>query len=193
MKSEKPLIQYAGLSFDSNEEREFHWWCEEAKEDGLLRSFSYHPESFELSKSVWVDVVKQMKTKLKPDKMFLLHDHEYTPDYQLWFNTRLLESRLKVLKSSCIQDVLMGTTIGTLYEVWVDVKGGYSTFDDGRTFSINVKWMWQAYKLYMNKVIPKQHFKQFWLPERAKWTEKTRELKTPYIGLRNRDGFWNAC
>jgi hypothetical protein len=86
----------------------------------------------------------------------------------------------------------MGHACETKYEVWVDVKGGFSIYHDDKSFSINVKWVWSLHRVFINKVVPKKFFAQFWLPEKARWTKKTNKQKLPYAGLRNRDGFFDA-
>ena len=47
---------YKGIVFDSVDEVEMMKWCEEAKREGFIKDFIYHPEPFLLSDSVSVKV-----------------------------------------------------------------------------------------------------------------------------------------
>lgn len=195
MKIDKPSIVFDGKTFDSQEELEFYWWCQEAEEDGLLRSFEYHSETFELAPKASIIVERRLKTKTKSVEKHLLREHVYTPDFRLMFSHGLfVRGLVRALKAGCLQDVLVGDLLkdGRTYEVWVDVKGGFSIYHDDKSFSINVKWVWHQHKVFINKVVPAKFFSTFWVPERARYTSKTKKLKSAYAGIRLRDDYWRA-
>jgi hypothetical protein len=55
---------------------------------------------------------------------------------------------------------------------WIDVKGGYSIYNNHREFAINQKLMMQVYGIYVQKVEPIKLFKRLgWYPDRYRWTD----------------------
>jgi hypothetical protein len=158
--SKKPT--YNEIQFDSPEEREFYWWCEEAIDIGVIWSYEYHPEPIELSLPV------------KVGKRSLLRSHSYTPDYLLYAEG----------------------TIDPFYPktglIYVDVKGGFSLYNNHREFSINQKWIYQKHGTYINKVVPEKFFKKMWVPEKARLTEKTQKVRKKYEECRTVEEFRNG-
>lgn len=154
------VITYNGITFDSPEEREFFWWLEEAQELGLVESFVYQPPPFELLPAVKMDITVQLKTKTKVVPKTILRPHHYTADYLIY--------PLKELK-------LLGKE-----PFYVDIKGGFDLYHNEREFSINQKWMWDKFGVYVNKVVPRAWFAQYWVPDKARFTEKTGKLRKCY-------------
>ena len=153
------VITYNGITFDSPEEREFFWWLEEAQELGLVESFVYQPPPFELLPAVKMDITVQLKTKTKVVPKTILRPHHYTADYLVYPVGHL---------------PLIGTPI------WLDIKGGGNIYGNEREFSINRKWVWDKYGIYINKVVPRTWFAQFWVPDCARLTERTRKVRKCY-------------
>ena len=52
MAKKKSKPTYNDIEFDSKEEREFFWWCEEARELGILTQFRYQHPTYTLSETV---------------------------------------------------------------------------------------------------------------------------------------------
>lgn len=147
-------ITYNGIQFDSPEEREFYWWCEEALDIGLIWSFEFHPKQIELSLPV------------KVGKKSLLRAHTYTPDYLLY------------------SEGTLSPLYPTTELIYVDVKGGFSLYNNHREFSVNQKWIYQKHGVYVNKVVPETFFKQMWVPEKARLTPKTGQIRKKYAECR---------
>jgi len=147
---------------DSQEEMDFHEWLLDAERAGLVRYIKYHPWPFGLSEKVSTMVEKKLKTKTSLVEKFLLHPHEYTPDFsfewdpvvKLFFTNRIL--------------------------TWVDVKGGFGRHGDAKQFSINQKWVYQKHGIYINKVVPEKLFLKTWVPEACRYTPKKRDLIKKY-------------
>ena len=47
-----PKIVYNGIEFDSEEERLFYLYLEELKDNGFVKDYTYHVDSFVLSEPV---------------------------------------------------------------------------------------------------------------------------------------------
>ena len=164
MEKKKTKLTFDGIEFDSQEELDFFWWCQEAQTHGFIERFDYHPESYKLSARASVKVLKEMKTKTKEVDKFLLHPHEYTPDFIIYATDRF----------GVLNHKLFSLDNLTFY---IDVKGGFSIYNNEREFSLNQKWIWQAYGIFINKLVPKAFFKQNFCPGRAAVTKTGKPRK----------------
>jgi hypothetical protein len=150
--SKKP--QWNGIEFDSKEEREFFWWSEEAQRAGFIKRYDYHPEALNLFERASKPYRKELKTKSKIVDRFLLHPHDYTPDFVIYAYPRFRS----------LNHGLIAMDNETFY---IDVKGGFSIYNNEREFSINQKAVYHFYGIYVNKVIPKEFFRKTFCPARA--------------------------
>ncbi len=174
-KKKKP--EYNNIVFDSNEEIDFYKWCEEALDKGLIESFCYQPNPFKLSSRASIKVTKQLKTKTKIVDKFLLHPHEYTADFALIPSHGLIftcDDLISTLDDNCVV---------------IDVKGSFMKYHDGKSFSINQKWVFSQYGIYVNKVVPDKLFKKTFVPEKCRITEKTNKPRKKYQGFKTVDEF----
>jgi len=138
------------IQFDSREELLFYRWCKEAKNGGYINDFCYHPKPFILSERVTIRTQKQMKAKIKTVDRFLLHPHEYTPDF-------VIEPTLKLGEFKHGLEALEN-------QFYIDVNGGFNLYNNHREFSINQKWVYEKYGIFINKVEPKKFFAKTWKP-----------------------------
>lgn len=160
-------VEYKGIILDSTEEKEFYMWCEEAVEHGVISGFIYQPPSFDLSaKKVYLGG----NSKGKSVNRELLKKHIYTPDFIL-VGCDTLPLKKKYQNSNT---------------VYIDVKGGFQKHRGGQEFSVNQKWVYDKFTIYVHKVVPEEFFKATWVPEEAKWTPKRTKIQKKYIGV------WNA-
>lgn len=171
MAKSKNKPTYNEIEFDSNEEIEFYHWIQEAMEYGFIKDFSYNVKSYDLSPKVSVNIEKQLKTKTKIVSKHLLNAHIYTPDFIFEVGEKfpLLEDKHGLYSPD-------GTFV-------IDVKGSFQLHDGSRSFSMNQKWMYDKYGIYVNKVIPKKFFSKTWVPEKCRFTEKTRKERACYKGI----------
>lgn len=147
------------MNLKSNEEKQFAAWLYEALHHGLVSDIKYEPKSYPLSGRVSIPVEKKLKTKTKIVDKFLLHPHEYTPDFEFVIHhTPLLNHFIK---------------IDHIENVVVDTKGSFNPHGGDRNFSVNRKWMMQVHGIYVNKVVPKKMFEATWCPVAYMFTPKT--------------------
>lgn len=141
--------------FDSPEERWFHAWCLEAKKQGMINDFTYHPKPFVLSDKVVVQVEKKLKTKTKIVDKFLLHPHTYKPDFRLDISDEFGEDLKKKLrlyyKGLC----------------YIDVKPKFAGIHNNSsvTFPITRKWLWEKHNIFVNVAVPETWFKHTFVPD----------------------------
>jgi hypothetical protein len=161
-------LTYSGIVFDSKEEIEFYQWCEEAELNNLIESFEYQPKEFILSEKKTQKVKKPLKTKVKWVDKHLLHPHIYTADFKIvpkdksydWLNKHLV--------------------VSVDGHFWIDVKGAFQLYDGARSFSINQKWIYDKFHVYINKVVPKKFFSLTFAPQNARFTPKTNKKRKIY-------------
>jgi hypothetical protein len=163
---------YNNIDFDSQEEIDFYYWLEEAKDLGLVEDWEYQPTSFELfDKAIVLKEVK-LKTKTKEVERSLLQAHKYTSDYKIWFTDEFIDKFDSKLKNI---DLLKRKV------VYIDIKGGFGSFSSHGNFSVESKWVWHKYNILVEKLIPDKFFKSTWIPENCRYTLKRKELKKKYL------------
>lgn len=174
-KNKKSEIVYDGKQFDSNEEVDFYKWCVEAKRYKIISEFFYNDKSYTLSEKKTITIEKKLKTKTKHVDKNLFHEHIYSPDFRL----------IKGERWSVIHDISnLLSTHDDETEFVVDVKGSFQLHDGSRSFSMNRKWMYDKYSIYVNKVIPDKFFKLTWLPHECRLTAKTKQPRKKYAGYK---------
>ena len=169
--TEDTMTEINTLKMDSDEERHFYEWLIEAEKAGLVSDIEYPTGSFELAERASVKVKKQLKTKTKIVDKFLFHPHKYTPDFSFTW-----------LGSNSPFFTMLGTT-------WVDVKGTFNGHGDPKQFSINQKWMFDKFGLYINKVVPVDLFRKSWVPENCRYSPKMHKPVKKYIGMKTINDF----
>jgi len=168
--------------FDSKEEWEFYNWLLEAEQHGLVSELEYQPQAYELSKPIFYKEVVQYKTKklLKEKQKIvnrtLMRGCEYTPDFR--FNVH----------NSVIQSIIKNKHTYAYNKTIVDTKGAPGTGKSGKnisyaTFPVKQKWLYQTQGIYVEKVVPENLFKETWVPEVARYTEKLRKVQKKYRGV----------
>lgn len=150
---------YNNIVFDSEDEVEMMKWCEEAKKYGFIKDYSYHPDPFLLSDSVYeyVHNTKVLKTKTVEEtkKRTLLQPCTYKPDFVL------------VEPIPVICNLFKG--VDNEKEILIDVKGSFcAQTAKVQVFSIVRKWVYQKYSKFVNKVVVKDFFGKTFVPSTAR-------------------------
>jgi len=161
---------YKGVTYDSNEEIEFLQWLEEAQMLGMVQKWIYQPKSFELCSKVTVDEMIQLKTKKKAVQRSLLQSHKYTADFKIWFTEDINKFNTELKNLNLLYNRL----------IYIDIKGGFNSRGSHSNFSVESKWVWDKYKILVEKVIPEKFFKATWVPELVRITPKRHEIKKKY-------------
>ena len=162
-------IHNVKLSCDSQEEIDFLNYCVESCNLGIFNDFEYQPQSFILS-----DAVKFKDTNNKEKTLF--REHIYTPDFKILFNGIKYKNLSTEFKIPL-------TNLSSINEIFIDVKGVFSRNDGGRSFSINQKWLYQRFKVYVYKLVPKKFFAKFGVPDSCVLTQKTKKPRTMFKGF----------
>lgn len=165
----KPV--YDGIEFDSLEEYWIYFWIGDAQKLGLIEKYKYQPRPWELSGKKTYTSIEKLKTKTKFVEKHLLHPHSYQADYALAVRPsfHLTCGKYKIHSSTNRED--------GLELVYIDVKGKFNPYHDGKSFSINQKWMHDKYGIIINKVIPDKLFKATWVPDQVRIGKSGKALK----------------
>jgi hypothetical protein len=177
-------------NFDSDEEKYFSWYLDELTTKGIILEWQYHPKEFTLSSKVQHEFIRQMKKINKPDIAFLMHPHEYKADFMIYWNPGWEGRIFMTLDSLLSLNYPFIANIGKSknpYSV-IDVKGGFvgPRNNSGVTFPLNQKWVYQKYKIYVQKIIPQQIFKETFCPDKYRITNvsgKARKIKFQIYSL----------
>lgn len=154
---------------DSDEEKEFYEWLLEAEKFGLVSEIEYHEHEFELSEKFTMKVEKKLKTKTKIVDKFLLHPHKYTPDFVFkWHGDKEL--------------FIISEQDGNCY---VDIKGSFGKWHDDKQFSVNQKWVYKEYNIFVNKVVPSDLFIKTWVPESCRLSPKLKKPRKKFVHCLN--------
>ena len=158
---------------DSQEEIDFWNWCLQAQEMGIIKEFKYQPDSFILSQGA--------KYKLSNGKdRCLFREHEYTPDFYIVIDKKYIN----------LCDELRVSDPNNDSGYYIDVKGTFQRSDGGRSFSLNQKWMYDKFKIYVHKIIPKEFFKKFGVPKKSCFTQKTNKPRKMFTGYPSMDSIF---
>lgn len=165
-------IHQQTLEVDSIEEQDFLNWLCEATNLKIILDFQYQPKTYILSESIkYINVFGKENT--------LFQEHKYTPDFKI---TLCPTINLELSKEFHIfKDQLSNKEVSVL----IDVKGMFAKNDGGRSFSINQKWMYQRYKLYVYKLVPKKFFSKFGCPKASFYTAKTKKARKNFVGCKS--------
>lgn len=159
-RKKKSKFQYKQIGFDSNQQIQMYKWLQEAVQHNIVLQFEYQPESFMLFQST------------RKDGKHLLRQHVYTTDYKVKFNPSVMEQNKELRK-------IFRHTLDQEYQ-YIDIKGGYNIWNNHSQFSINRKWVYQVYKIFVYMIQVEKLFKETWVPEQCRWTPKTKKLRKKY-------------
>lgn len=145
--------------FESKEEVYFYWWLKELEKRKLIYSIEYQPKPFQLSDKVFITWGKQLKTKVKKQSTLFLDEKTYTADFLFYWNEKLLNKLFMCFDDTIYQSYKNFPFIankskknGQYFSV-VDIKGTFDEHNMQRIFSIDQKWIFQKYRIYVQKII----------------------------------------
>ncbi|MEO1616488.1 MAG: DUF1064 domain-containing protein [Planctomycetota bacterium] len=153
-------VTYGGITFDSPDEREFYWWCEEAKANELIEDFGYQQPTFRLADPVYefIERTGAKGQKLKPKRKTVLQGITYTVDFHL-----------------------IGIRKGVAVSEFLDVKPAFTLRDSTASlFSAIRKWVYQRHSVLVFPVVPKELFGRTFAPANSLLTPKTRKPRKGY-------------
>lgn len=166
------------ISFDSKEEEMFYSWLKEAKDNGFVKEYSYHPKIYNLCEVAKVPSVSiSKKGRVKHTNRHLLNSLNYTPDFDVVFSSKFVKVFMRKLDvfdylGKHIQLCLFNDS--PEFTVIIDTKGSFvgKNNNSGITFPVKQKILWATQHIYTQKVVPKKWFKKTWCPSEFAWKKK---------------------
>lgn len=158
-------------TYDSAEELHFSWFLDELQQSGFIKRWVYQPKPFPLTPQVDYEFIKHLKTKDKTIRKLFLRSHNYQADFLIVWDKC---SKGIFFDTKDDSDVMTFPFIidKKKYRSIIDVKGGFNRNNTWRIFSIEQKWVWQKFQVYVQKIIPKELFKKTFTPQRYLFTDK---------------------
>lgn len=188
---DRPLFR--GLSNESDEELFFLWWAYELLDAGFI-SLIERAESILLSNKISRTYIihKELKTKVKEiiKNQVILHEHIYTPEYKIVWNTG----------RSDISKFIIGIGAQRNGKHKLITRAGVSmieckpSFDHrGKTqqFIINQKWCYDKLGIFINLVIPETLFANTFCPKQYIFTPTGRQKTSIKFPVRTLEEFLN--
>lgn len=168
------------LLCDSQEECDFIQWCSEATQLSIINDYEYQPEPFMLFDAVSYET-------LNGKKRSLLQKHQYSPDFIVTFNPQISQTLSNAFKLS--HDQFLQSEV----KVYLDVKGVFQRNGSGRAFSLNQKWVYQKFGIYVQKLVPCEFFKDCGCPVLCFTSLKTKRIRSMYKGFQTISEKLKSC
>lgn len=164
-------------NYDSNEEWYFSWYLQELQETGYIERIKYHPKSFSLFEKIDISFIEKLKTKERKAFRQLLKPHKYQADYLIIWTLKaenLFWSKDKYYNPFGYPFILTDISgeVKSKRSI-VDIKGTFNKNESWTKFSINQKWVFERYGIYIQKLIPIKLFKASFTPKRYLTTDKS--------------------
>ena len=139
--------------------------------------YTYQPDSFVLAEKFEYAVDLKLKTKTNRIAKTLLQAHVYSPDFLIEWTQKGIEKFCQRIWHHRVTEREKKISTSKIFllcsssESYIDVKGGFSIYNNHREFSINQKWMLQKHDIYVQKIDPIKIFQKTFYPERFLWTD----------------------
>jgi hypothetical protein len=165
------------MEIDSKEELYFSYWCEELEQAGYIKTWG-KAKTYTLGEKIVNKYTEQLKTKTKEKEQTILNSCEYTPDFEIHWNTEayqifvdnLVYDNMKVNTDLILCNGFSGTSI-------IEIKANFDSNNMTRLNTINRKWMMQKYGLYVNLVKVPDIFKDMFTPQRYLLTDSGKQSR----------------
>jgi hypothetical protein len=181
---------YQALSptFDSQEEGLFWLYLNELKENGYIDSFTFHPDPYVLSEPVKYEWEQKLKTKTIIKSSVLLNGHIYTPDFVVIWNKKAKD--IFYINCNSGRNLKNVPFITNGISSVIEVKPAWDAQNMSRLWTINAKWVWEKYHIYVQKIVPIAPnsnclFAKTFVPQLALLTEKTKKPKSYKFEVRS--------
>ncbi|XAI97358.1 hypothetical protein [Leptolyngbya phage Lbo-JY46] len=176
--SDEPRLYHGDIPLDSEHELWICWWLDELKDLGFIKYYT-RAEPFSLSHGYTNNYVVKMKTKSKPMRQSICGGHVYTPEFRVVWHKKALDKIVWLMDSGDKFDkVLIGHIAANkeLYTI-IEVKPEFDYNNMTRLFTINQKWVFDKYGIWVNLIKPKELFKKTFTPVNFRKTKTGKERK----------------
>lgn len=106
----------------------------------------------------------------------MFREHIYTPDFVVQFSPSAQPALAREFKTP------LSSASQPSVSAYLDVKGQFALHDGGRSFSINQKWTWQKFGVYVCKVVPKMFCRKFGVAAASMKSALTGKIRKMFVG-----------
>lgn len=176
---EKPEIQEESTNIsidnitredvDSDEELWFCWYLQELKEAGIILDADVNRRAISLSNKVEHTFQRIKKKGLKREIEFLMHPHEYTPDFNVQFNMQYRDVFYGVFvmgRKFPAQKIPFLSFSPGQHAAIIEVKPSFDQNNMTRLVRTNLKWVFDKYGIYIELVKVPEIFKDTFTPQK---------------------------
>lgn len=71
--------------------------------------------------------------------------------------------------------------------IYFQIKGDYNRYASDTNFIINQKWVYQLYKIPIQRIVPTVLFNKSFVPQKVRYTEKRKDIKKKYLNCKTLD------
>ena len=179
-KKEEKQKYYKGLAVDSEGEIHFIQYMDELKEAGYIEYYE-RGLSYMLSDSLSNNYAVQLKTRSKPMRQNILMGHSYNYD----FNIKWAEKGIKYFVNRFGEKWEKPFLINSKNMSFIECKPAFDFQNMTRLAVLNVKWMWDKHKIFIQMVKNIELFEKTFTPKAYEKTKtgKTRDIKHTFRTL----------
>jgi len=167
MKKDKKSYSYNNIICDSQGEVEFLMWCEELKQNGYIIDYK-RGETKLLSNSVYNTYTAQLKTKTKEQSETILLKHEYSWDFTIEWS----DLGIKYFANRFGEKWTKPFLINSKSMSFIENKPSFDFGNMTRLVTLNVKWMWEKYGIFIQVVKNDDLFKETFVPKERLFNKK---------------------
>lgn len=180
-------------SYASNEEWYYSWYVNQLLERGILTGVTYQPAPFSLSSPVKKIITRQLKKTTTVKEKMILRAHEYTADFILYWNPSYEGYIFEDILSQSEKPVYYLASKHPEYGFLsvIDIKGSFNGTHNtsASTFPLNQKWVYQRYKLLVQKVVVPAVFTNTFCPDRYFRTDMQNGYRKSAKDLKRLDSY----
>lgn len=151
---------YKNLPIDSQGEEDFCIWMEECKSYGLIKDYR-RGKSYLLSDVLHNNYVEQLKTKSRPKSQVILFGHGYNLDFEIEWT----EDGKKFFCNTFGEKFTKMFICDESNISYIETKPPFDFNNMTRLATLNIKWLWDKYKIFCQIVMNDDLFKKTFVPK----------------------------
>ncbi len=163
---DSPKLYHKDIPLDSPGEKYFCIWMDELVDGGYIEKYE-RCQTYSLSEPFINNFIIQLKTKGKASSQSILYAHFYTPDFKITWTEKGLNTFCNVQgekweKPFFVCNLNDAHDKGTSY---IEAKPSFDYGNLNRLATINIKWMWKEYRIFVQMVMNEPLFKDTFVPK----------------------------
>lgn len=166
-------FKYKDWNLDSQGEVDFCYYLEELEKAGYIEYFE-RGVVHELSSPIVNKYEISTKKGTRQKTQTILHSHSYTPDFVIFWTDKGKELFANELFNEKITKpfVYIGKSISI-----IENKPAFDFANMTRLSSLNIKWMWDKYGIYVQKIVNDELFAKTFTPKACLKTKTGKDRK----------------